>query len=63
MHISNCLIKNLINISFVNTTGSIKGTVYYKLVISKSKVYVPLTLTIRDDLTWSVCVNEDIEIC
>ena len=36
--------------------------IYCKPVISKSKVYVPLTLAIRDDLTWSVCVTEGITL-
>ena len=42
--------------------GASRDLIYYKPVVSKSKVYVPLTLTIRDDLTWSVCVNEGVEI-
>ena len=37
--------------------GASRDLIYYKPVISISKVYVPLTLTIRDDLTWSVCVK------
>ena len=42
--------------------GASRYLFYYKPVISKSKVYVPLALAIRDDLTWSVCVTEGIEI-
>ena len=42
--------------------GASKDLIYYKPVISKSKVYVPSTFAIKDDLTWSVCVNEGIEI-
>ena len=40
--------------------GASMYLIYCKPVISKSKVYVPLTLAIRDDLTWSVCVTEGI---
>ena len=42
--------------------GASRDLIYCKPVLSKSKVYVPLTLTIMDDLTWSVCVNEGVEI-
>ena len=40
--------------------GASRYLIYCKPVISKSKVYVPLTLAIRDDLAWSVCVTEGI---
>ena len=42
--------------------GASRDLIYYKPFISKSKLYGPLTLTIRYDLTWSVCANEGIEI-
>ena len=42
--------------------GASTKTLYKLQTLTESKVYVPFTLTIRDDLTWSVCVNEGIEI-
>ena len=42
--------------------GASRYLIYCKPVVWKSKIYVPLTLAIRDDLTWSVCVTEGAEL-